>query len=234
MRIAVIPARGGSKRIPRKNLRSFCGRPMISWSIAAAQESRCFDRIVVSTDDSEIADVARAAGAEVPFFRPPELADDFTPTVPVIRDAIVRLEAGQSNAPPFDEICCLYATAPFVRGMDIRQGLKLLHDTNSMFALSVTDYPYPIQRALRLGAEGRISMFSPENELVRSQDLEPAWHDAGQFYWGSRAAWFSDRPLLGTESSAVVLPRSRVQDIDTPEDWEAAEAMFRALSAITD
>lgn len=227
----MIPARGGSKRIPRKNLRDFCGRPMIGWSIAAARESGCFDRVIVSTDDAEIADVARAAGAEVPFLRPPALSDDFTPTVPVIRHAIEQLEAAWGDAAALAEICCIYATAPFIRETDIRRGLELLRETGSEFALSVTDYPYPIQRALRLGSDGRIRMFAPENMLARSQDLEQAWHDAGQFYWGTRAAWFSDAPLLGPRSVAVVLPRARVQDIDTPEDWDTAEAMFRALTA---
>lgn len=227
MRLAVIPARGGSKRIPRKNLRDFCGRPMISWSIDAARDSGCFDRVIVSTDDDEIADIACAAGAEVPFLRPSELADDFTPTVPVIRHAIEQVEA--EGGLPLSEICCIYATAPFIRAEDLQLGLAQLHESGSGYALTVTSYPAPIQRALRLGADGRIQMITPENMLVRSQDLEESWHDAGQFYWGTRAAWLSDRPLLGPDASAIALPRVRVQDIDTVEDWITAEAMFQLL-----
>ncbi|GGP00282.1 pseudaminic acid cytidylyltransferase [Stakelama pacifica] len=229
MNVAVIPARGGSKRIPRKNLLDFCGRPMIVWSIAAAIESGCFDRVIVSTDDAEIADVAREAGAEIPFLRPPALADDFTPTVPVVCHAIEQLEAQAGGARSLGAICCLYATAPFVRATDLERGLTLLRESGSDFAVSVASYPAPIQRALRVNRDGRLEMIVAENMLVRSQDLEPAWHDAGQFYWGTRNAWFSGNPLLGPSASAVTLPRARVQDIDTPEDWATAEAMFRAL-----
>ena len=226
MRIAVIPARGGSKRVPRKNVREFCGRPMIAWSIAAAQASGCFDRVVVSTDDPEIARTARAEGAEIPFLRPAALSDDHTPTVPVIQHAISVISA-QSEAPT--EVCCIYAAAPFVRSEDIRHGLEVLHETGTAFAMTVTSFPYPIQRALRVTQKGRIEMFDPKQVLTRSQDLEEMWHDAGQFYWGTLAGWLSGKSLLGPETSAVRLCRLRVQDIDTPEDWKAAEAKFRLL-----
>ena len=226
MRLAVIPARGGSKRIPRKNVREFCGRPMIAWSIAAARESGCFDRIVVSTEDDEIADVARAAGACVPFRRPADLSDDHTGTAPVVAHAVRWVR--QAGFDP-GNICCIYATAPFIRPEDLQSGLALLDETGGDFAFSVTSYAFPIQRALRRTAQGRVEMFAPEHARTRSQDLESAWHDAGQFYWGRATAWLADTPILSAASVPVILPRHRVQDIDTPEDWERAEWLFRAL-----
>lgn len=229
MRLAVIPARGGSKRIPRKNIRDFCGQPMIAWSIAAARSSGCFDRIIVSTDDDTIAEVARANGAEVPFRRPAILSDDHTGTVPVVAHAIRW--AQEEGADP-QVVCCLYATAPFMRPADLQRGLALLEETGASFAFSITSFPFPIQRALRLTADGRTEMFDQSQAQTRSQDLEEAWHDAGQFYWGSSLAWRTGQPLFGRESVPVILPRYRVQDIDTLEDWERAEWLFRALRAV--
>lgn len=226
MRIAVIPARGGSKRIPRKNIKLFCGKPMIAWSIVAAKESGCFDRIVVSTDDPEIARVACEQGADVPFMRPATLADDHTATAPVIAHAIQVLR--QTGCSP-TEVCCIYATAPFLAPEDIRRGLSKLLETDSQFVFPVTSYPSAIQRAIRLTADGRMTMFQPDQFLTRSQDLEQAWHDAGQFYWGSAASWFSGDPIFGPRSSAIILPRYRVQDIDTVEDWQMAELLFTCL-----
>ncbi|MGX5805257.1 pseudaminic acid cytidylyltransferase [Bradyrhizobium sp. Arg314] len=227
MRLAVIPARGGSKRIPRKNIRTFGGLPIIAWSIRAALRSACFDRIIVSTDDAEIAKVAKEYGAEAPFLRPGELSDDHTGTVPVVAHAI-RWFATEGAAAR--EVCCLYATAPFVRASDLRQGLDMLRSTEADFAFSVTSYAFPIQRALRITAGQRVAMFEPEHLGSRSQDLEEAWHDAGQFYWGRSEAWLNNKPVFGQGSVPVLLPRHRVQDIDTPEDWERAECMFRILS----
>lgn len=229
MKLAVIPARGGSKRIPRKNIRLFCGRPMIAWSIRAAVDSGCFDRVIVSTDDEEIATVAREHGAEVPFMRPAELSDDYTGTIPVIAHAITTME--EIVGRPVADTCCIYATAPFVQPEDLQRGLEILHQTGSEFAFSVTSYAFPIQRAIRIREDGRVEMFYPEHFSTRSQDLEEAWHDAGQFYWGRSAAWKSGTAIFGPKSAPVSLPRHRVQDIDTPEDWERAEWMFRALSA---
>ncbi|MEQ1657142.1 MAG: pseudaminic acid cytidylyltransferase [Hylemonella sp.] len=226
MRLAVIPARGGSKRIPRKNIKPFAGKPMIGWSIEAAKASGLFDRILVTTDDEEIARVAADFGAEAPFRRPAELADDHTPTIPVIAHAIQwQIEHGEVPG----QVCCIYATAPFIRASDIRRGLDLLQGAGCDYAFSVTSYAFPIQRALRIVAGGRVEMFNPEHFLTRSQDLEPAYHDAAQFYWGSASAWLAKRPLFGENAAPVVLPRHRVQDIDTPEDWERAELMFGAL-----
>lgn len=226
MRIAVIPARGGSKRIPRKNIKLFCGKPMIAWSIAAAKESGCFDRIVVSTDDQEIARVAREQGADIPFMRPATLADDHTATAPVIAHAIQALQ--QTGCNP-TEVCCIYATAPFLAPEDIRRGLGKLLETESQFVFPVTSFPFAIQRAIRLAADGRMTMFQPDQFLTRSQDLEQAWHDAGQFYWGSAASWSSGDPVFGPRSYAIILPRYRVQDIDTIEDWQMAEFLFTCL-----
>lgn len=224
MIIAVIPARGGSKRIPRKNIRGFCGKPIIAWSIEAARDSGCFDSIVVSTDDKEIADVARQAGATVPFMRPAGLSDDLTGTAAVVRHVIGWYDE-RSEKP--DPVCCLYATAPFVTGTDLQRGLALLRGETAGFVFPVCRFSAPIQRAVRLDANGRVSMFNPEYANSRSQDLEPAYHDAGQFYWGTRAAWLSETSLFGRDSLAIVLPDSRVQDIDTDEDWAQAEAKFR-------
>lgn len=228
MRLAVIPARGGSKRIPRKNIKVFAGRPIIAWSIAAARDSGCFDRIIVSTDDREIADIARDAGADVSFLRPSELADDHTGTMAVVAHAIRwHVDAGQAP----DPVCCLYATAPFVRAEDLRRGREVLDRSGADFAFSVTRYAFPIQRALHVDADGRVEMFQPEHFKTRSQDLEEAFHDAGQFYWGRAAAWCAGGSLFGPAARAVLLPQDRVQDIDTPEDWARAERMFRAMQA---
>ena len=229
MTLCVIPARGGSKRIPRKNVKPFHGNPMITWSIAAAQASGVFDHIIVSTDDEEIAQVSREAGAEVPFIRPPELSDDHTATVPVIAHALREIEKlwGQQ-----DTLCCLYATAPFVQGADIT-GVRdiLLADNATQFAMPVTSFAFPIQRGVRLKGTGRIEMFQPEHALTRSQDLEEAYPDVGQFYWGRRSAWLGDDPIIGPKTAAFVIPRHRAQDIDTPEDWDLAERLFTALTA---
>ncbi|WP_321836305.1 pseudaminic acid cytidylyltransferase [Pseudomonas kulmbachensis] len=228
MKLAIIPARGGSKRIPRKNIKLFCEKPMIAWSIEAALQSGCFDQVIVSTDDEEIADVARRYGATVPFVRPAELSDDHTGTIPVIRHAIEWVNAqGQS----VEQACCLYATAPFVSPEDIRRGFDTLLETGSDYAFSVTSYAFPIQRAIRLNAEGQVEMFNPEHFNTRSQDLEEAFHDAGQFYWGKADAWLQGRMIFSPASVPVALPRHRVQDIDTPEDWVRAEWLFKAMQA---
>lgn len=227
MNLAVIPARGGSKRIPRKNVKLFCGRPMIAWSISAALESGCFDRIIVSTDDDEIAEIAIGAGAEAPFRRPTELADDLTPTVSVIAHAV----AWQSERTVVERACCIYATAPFIRPVDLRAAKSMMEKQACDYVLPVTSFPFPIQRAVRLDSDGRLSMFQPEHSATRSQDLEEAYHDVGQFYWGQALAWIQSRPIMGPGSIGIRIPRARAQDIDTPEDWERAEYLFRAMLA---
>lgn len=226
MKLAVIPARGGSKRIPRKNIRPFCGRPIIAWSIEAALRAGCFDRVIVSTDDAEIAAVAAQRGAEVPFMRPAELSDDYSGTIPVIAHAI---DWHRQRGMDPEYACCIYATAPFVRAEDLRRGLDILLEKNGDYAFAVTRYPFPIQRAVRITAGGRVEMFQPEHFATRSQDLEEAWHDAGQFYWGRAAAWLAGKPVFSSDSFPVILPPERVQDIDTLEDWRRAEILFKAL-----
>ncbi len=228
MRLAIIPARGGSKRIPRKNIKLFCGQPMMAWSIQAALQSGCFDRIIVSTDDEEIAEVARMHGAEVPFLRPAGLSDDHTGTIPVIAHAIDWMN---SNAGNVDMACCIYATAPFVQPQDLSRGLEMLQTTDADYAFSVTSYAFPIQRAIRITVDQRIEMFNPEHFTTRSQDLEEAFHDAGQFYWGRAAAWLTGKPIFSHDAAPILLPRHRVQDIDTVEDWERAEWLFKAMQA---
>ena len=223
MSICVIPARGGSKRIPRKNIRHFQGQPMIGWSIETARSSGAFDRIVVSTDDAEVAEIARSLGAEVPFIRPDALANDHAGTVPVIAHAIDALGLA-SNVP----VCCLYATAPFVDMADLVSGLHSLQ-AGATYAVAVTQFDYPIQRALRRGHNGEISMMNPAQMQVRSQDLETAWHDAGQFYWALASTWKSDIAVFGAGAHGVELPSHRVVDIDTPEDWLRAETLFQVL-----
>ncbi|MGQ3076568.1 MULTISPECIES: pseudaminic acid cytidylyltransferase [Rhizobium/Agrobacterium group] len=230
MRLAVIPARGGSKRIPRKNVKLFEGRPMIAYAIAAAHGCGLFDRIVVSTDDDEIAAVALREGAEVPFTRPPELADDHTPTVPVIAQAIRALDAMGFNA---TEVCCIYPGVPMLSRDDLIRAHDLLSATGRGYAFPVAAFPSPIQRALRMDGQHAVSPFQPENTGVRTQDLEPAYFDAGQFYWGMRDAWL-DGLAVHPNGCAIVLPEWRVVDIDTTDDWERAEILYRALLGSVD
>ena len=229
MKIAVIPARGGSKRIPRKNIKAFAGKPIIAYSIEAARDSQLFDRVIVSTDDEEIAVVARQHGAETPFLRPAPLSDDHTGTADVVKHA---LRWFQQHGVAVDMVCCIYATAPFVRAQDLRRGEQMLRDSDRSFAFSVTSFPFPIQRALRITADGAVQALHPEHALTRSQDLEHAFHDAGQFYWGYPQAFLDDVPLFSSASLPVVLPRYLVQDIDTPEDWTRAELMYQAWHAV--
>jgi len=228
VRLAVIPARGGSKRIPRKNVRPFAGKPIVAYSIEAARASALFDRVIVSTDDEEIARVARDCGAETPFVRPRELSDDHTGTNAVVRHAISW--CGEHGALP-QHVCCIYATAPFVQPRYLREGYERLVASGKSFAFSVTSFAFPIQRALRIGADGCVQPVWPENIARRSQDLEETYHDAGQFYWGTAQAFLDDVVLYSAASVPVILPRHLVQDIDTEEDWVRAELMFRALQA---
>lgn len=224
MKIAVIPARGGSNRIPRKNIKPFCGKPMIAWSIEAARECGLFDRIIVSTDDAEIAEVAKQWGAEAPFVRPPELSNDFAGTTEVIAHA-TQWALNDGLKP--DAVCCIYATAPLIQAEDLKKGLSALESGNWDYAFSVTEFSAPIFRAFKRTADGGIEMFFPEHFATRSQDLPSAFYDAGQFYWGRPEAWINGKKIFSQASASVVIPRSRSQDIDTPEDWEFAELLFQ-------
>jgi pseudaminic acid cytidylyltransferase len=224
VRIAVIPARGGSKRIPRKNIKEFCGKPMIAWSIQAAQACKLFTHTIVSTDDAEISDVASAWGAEVPFVRPPELSDDHTGTTDVVAHA-TRWALNQGWT--ISAVCCLYATAPFVEAGDLARGLGVLESGDWRYAFSATEFSAPIFRAFRQAPSGGVHMFFPEHFMTRSQDLPVALHDAGQFYWGTTEAWLEKAPIFAQFSVPILIPRARSQDIDTPEDWAFAESLFK-------
>lgn len=225
-KVAIIPARGGSKRIPRKNIKPFFGRPMISYSIQAALDCGLFDKVIVSTDDDEIAEVARSCGAEIPFLRPAELANDHAGTGAVIVHAI---DWFRQQGIRFDAACCIYATAPLLEPERLKEGWELLQQPGKRFAFSVTSYAFPIQRALKRNADGSVEMFWPDNLMKRSQDLEPAYHDAAQFYWGWCDAFLNGEVTFSPISAPVVLPRNLVVDIDTPEDWEVAEVTYRVL-----
>ena len=228
MRVAIIPARGGSKRIPKKNIKLFHGKPMISWSIKAALKSKIFDRIIISTDDSEIADIALKSGGEVPFFRPSKLSDDYATTADVMEPAAHWLTKEGLLA---SELCCIYATAPFVEASDIELGLEMLMSGGWQYVFPAAEFAAPIFRGFKKG-DGGVEMIFPEHYLTRSQDLPGVFHDAGQFYWGTHHAWLSKAPIFSNKSDFIELPRSRVQDIDTPEDWDIAEKMFTLLSAV--
>lgn len=226
MKIAIIPARGGSKRIPRKNIRPFAGRPIITYSIEAALRSALFDRVIVSTDDAEIADVARKAGAEIPFVRPLDIADDHTGVAAVVKHAL-NWFAGRGEQ--FTHACCIYPTAPFLTAEALRQGWDSLQSSGRSYAISVTSYGFPIQRAVRLNRDGAIEAFAPEHIFTRSQDLESAYHDAAQFWWGRSEAFLNDVVGFSSASVGVILPRHMVQDIDTLEDWKRAEIAYEIL-----
>lgn len=221
MNIAIIPARGGSKRIPRKNIKEFCGRPMIAYAITAAKDSDLFEHIVVSTDDEEIAQIARAWGAETPFVRPPELANDYTATVPVIAHGI---DACRSLGWNFDHVCCIYPGVPFIQTDDLRGALVGLTSGDADYCFPVAEYPSVIQRALKLLSNGKTQPFYPEFVITRTQDLEPAYHDAGQFYWGKAEAWLTN-PKIHSSGLGYVIPNWRVVDIDTQDDWVRAEVL---------
>lgn len=227
MNIAIIPARGGSKRIPRKNIREFGGKPMIAWPIAAAAQSGLFEHVIVSTDDEEIAGIARAAGAEVPFVRPPELSDDHAGTSDVVAHA---LGWAQGEGLEVEAACCLYATAAFVAAGDLAAARALLSEACD-YSFSAVRYAHPPQRGFLRHADGSPELVQPEHRATRTQDLPPVFHDAGQFYWGTRAAWLEGRPIFGARSRFVELPAWRAVDIDRPEDWEMAERIFAATRA---
>jgi len=229
MNICIIPARGGSKRIPRKNIRNFCGKPIIAWSIETAKSCSSFDHVFVSTDDAEIADIAEQYGAEVPFLRPASLADDFTTTWDVVSHTVTTL-ANQGYA--FENVCCLYATSPFTKPEDLFRPEDELNwmKSSGSYIFSVVMYSHPIQRALKIADENKtiMSMVCGEMFESRSQDLETHYHDAGQFYWAHKATWQRNKNLF-QGSMGVKMPAWRVQDIDSEEDWIRAENMFKAM-----
>jgi pseudaminic acid cytidylyltransferase len=227
--VAIIPARAGSKRIPNKNIKLFRGEPVISYSIKAALKTNLFNRVIVSTDSSEIAAVAKAAGAEVPFMRPLELADDSTGTASVMFHSLNWLNEHKF---PADYFCCIYATAPLVQPEHIIKGFSLLKKANAAVAFSVTTYPYPIFRSVKINDAGFIEMIWPEHENSRSNDLPEVYHDAGQFYWGNTEKFMKEKTFFTSNTIPVVIPRYLVQDIDTDEDWQTAEKMHAVINFI--
>ncbi|WP_201576189.1 pseudaminic acid cytidylyltransferase [Psychrobacter sp. H8-1] len=226
--IAVIPARGGSKRIPRKNVKEFCGKPIISYSIEAAKKSGCFDKIIVSTDDLEIAEIATKLGAEVPFIRPDDISEDFSVVTDTVIHAITELEKKLDIQ--VERACLIYATAPLINSRYIVEGLEKLLSMDKSFAIGVTSYAFPIQRALSI-INDEISQVSDYRD-ARSQDLEEYYHDAAHFCWGTKDAFLEKHDFFSSSATPVVIPRGLVQDIDTAEDWKFAEMLYRANNAI--
>lgn len=228
MNICVIPARGGSKRIPRKNIKMFQGKPIIAWSIATAQSSGLFAHVVVSTDDEEIAETARSLGAETPFMRPVELADDMAGTVPAIAHAVRACEELGWVA---DNFCCIYPCAPFIREDDLLTGLKILEESGKDYVYPVVEYAHPVQRAMLRSELGEMSFLNPECELARTQDLPKTYHDAGQFYWGTSSAW---KALKRMHSGGIglVIPHWRSVDIDSADDWQRAELLHQMMQRL--
>lgn len=226
MNIAVIPARGGSKRVPRKNIRKFAGKPMIAYSIECANQSGLFERVIVSTDDEEIAQASRDYGAEIPFLRPSDLADDNTGTTEVVAHAVQQLrDLGADPA----AVCCIYPTAPFIRVGDLAAALGTLESGDWDFVFSATDYAYPIWRSFGQASDGGVRMHFPKFFETRSQDLPFTLHDAGQFYWGRPHAWLDQERVFGARSTVAFIPRWRVQDIDTEDDWVRAESVSQYI-----
>lgn len=223
--VAIITARGGSKRIPRKNIKDFLGKPIIAYSIDSAQHSGCFDEVMVSTDDHEIAEVALRYGAQVPFLRSVDTSSDFATTAEVL---IEVLNSYLQQDRMFDYACCLYPTAPFVTADNLRSAFNLLLQTGAETVLPVVCFGYPIQRALKI-EDNRVRMIWPENMNIRSQDLLPAYHDSGQFYFFQTELFLATQQLFGGHTVPLVVPESEVQDIDTEEDWRIAEMKYQLL-----
>jgi N-acylneuraminate cytidylyltransferase len=224
MKIAIITARGGSKRIPRKNIRKFCGKPIIAYSIQAAINADYFDEVMVSTDDEEIAEVAKHYGASVPFMRSAQTASDHATTAEVLIEVLQEYQKRSLN-PEF--ACCIYPTAPFVTSDNLIASHHLLLEnpaTNNV--IPITRFSYPIQRALKL-ENNKIALLNPELLLTRSQDLQPAYHDAGQFYWLRVNAFLATPNLMSEKTAGFVLPEWQVQDIDNEDDWILAEMKYR-------
>lgn len=223
--VAIITARGGSKRIPRKNIRDFLGNPIIKYSIDAALGAGCFDEVMVSTDDEEIAGVAKSFGAKVPFMRSAENSNDFAGTAEVIKEVVLEY---RSHGKVFDFLCCIYPTAPFVNHEKLRSAMLLLKETGADCVLPVVAYSYPIQRSLKI-EDGSVLMLWPENYSSRSQDLMPVYHDSGQFYCMKASSLLEQMKLFAKYTVPIVIPESEVQDIDNEEDWRIAEMKYRIL-----
>lgn len=219
MIVAIIPARGGSKRIPRKNIKEFNGKPMISWAIEGAKNSELFDLIVVSTDDIEIKEIAEKSGAIVPFTRPLDISDDNTPTVPVISHAVKKIDNLYEKV---QYACCIYPCSPLIRSSDLVKSFSLLKSSGENFVYPVVEYPHSIFRSMKQSKDGKMQFIYPEFELTRTQDLEETFHDAGQFYWGKADAWRQSMKMH-SDGIGMKIPSYRVVDIDNEDDWTRAE-----------
>jgi len=221
--VAIIPARGGSKRIPKKNIRLFHGKPIIAYSIETALKSGLFESVVVSTDSEEIAEAARGYGAKTPFMRDKDLADDYTGTDDVVLNALERLAASGNK---YEYVCCIYATAPFLSPDDLCSGYDIVNSGKALACMSVATFSYPVFRALKLNQQSKLEMIWPEYQNVRSQDVSLAFHDAGQFYWARVQSFREDPSVFYKDAMPLILPRHRVHDIDTEEDWYIAEKFY--------
>ena len=226
MRVAIIPARGGSKRILKKNIKNFCGEPIIGRVINIAKKSKIFNKIIVSTDDKKIASIAKKYKAEVPFVRPSNLANDKAATLDVIVHAVKWLKS-RGNKPT--EVCCIYPTAPLTQIKDLKNSLKELKTGKWNYVFSATSFGYPIFRALRKDNKNNLKTVFSNKINNRSQDLETTFHDAGQFYWANTKTWINKKKIFNSKSKMILLPRWRVQDIDTIDDWKKAEIIFKLL-----
>lgn len=224
--VAIITARGGSKRIPKKNIKKFMGRPLIGYSIEAALKSELFKEVMVSTDSEEIAQVAKEWGAQVPFKRSEKNSDDLSGTADVLLEV---LETYKLQGQVYDSFCCLYPTAPFVTATKLKESYELFKKNQSDFCVAIAEYPYPVQRRLGLDSSGRIEFSCPEFLSKRSQDLESFYHDVGQFYWGRTEALERYKNLFGGSCVGYVVPSLESQDIDNTQDWEVAEFKYRYL-----
>ena len=222
--IAIITARGGSKRIPRKNIKLFLGKPIIVYSIESALSCGLFERVMVSTDDFEIADIAKGAGAEVPFFRDAETSGDFTSTAEVITEVLSKLSKLGHD---YDNICCIYPTAPFITNENLKEGFRLITENNYDSVFPVCQFSFPIFRAMKINEAGQVAMIWPENMIKRSQDLPTTYHDAGQFYWLKRTSFINQPNLFTENSGSIILSELEVQDIDNLTDWSLAELKYQ-------
>jgi pseudaminic acid cytidylyltransferase len=227
--LCIIPARGGSKRIPRKNIRDFLGKPIIAYSIEAALNSGLFEEVMVSTDDKEIAEIAQKYGAKVPFFRSEKNANDFATTADVIKEVMADYTKTDKE---FDNFCCCYPTAPFISSARLNEGLKQLQSPSVSSVFPVAEFGYPILRSLKMEDDGRVSMNWPDQLNARSQDLPKAYHDAGQWYWMKTTDFLSTGKIIGENSYGLQLEAIEVQDIDNEIDWKLAELKYELLQSL--
>jgi N-acylneuraminate cytidylyltransferase len=226
-KIAIIPARKGSKRIPMKNIKHFIGKPIIAYSIEAAIKSGLFDYVMVSTDSEEIAGMSKEYGAEVPFYRSSAASDDHAGTADVLIEVLTELKKVDKE---FDFCCCIYSTAPFVTKEHLRDAFKILNDFDYATVFPVVEFGSPVFRGLQMKNNGKVEMMWPENMHVRSQDLPPVYHDAGQFYWVNVKAFLEEKNIYNRNSGGIVLNEFQVQDIDTMVDWKIAEMKYKLLN----